>query len=127
MAPPTLVHNRKEVFRQYDKILQNPNLHDCELRSISQHECTFKVSEDSPPEIICLPFKRIFQRCIETAIEKDKITGKKTKVDKWVNIEVTSAETNQDLLTEERYRDDVRDFVNAEKELKKLMEKGLTD
>lgn len=125
MAPPTLVHTRNEVFRQYDETLRNPNLHDCQLKSISQHECTFKVSENSPPEIICLPFKRIFQRCIETAIEKDKITGKKVKVDKWVNIEVTSAETNQDLLTEARFREDVQDFCMAEKELKKLMEKDL--
>lgn len=126
MAPPTLVFTRQEIFKaNKDKLLTtNP---DCQLKSITQHECTFKISENAPPEIICLPFKRIFQRCLENVIIKDKSTGDKRVIPKWTNYEVTSLDTNQDLFSEAKYKEDVSDFFNAEKELKKLMEKELRE
>ncbi|CAK7900515.1 hypothetical protein CAAN1_23S01684 [[Candida] anglica] len=121
MAPPTLVHSRAEIWNRYREQFSDPEKYQCHLKSITQHECTFQVSKNKPPEIICLPFKRIFQRCLENTITKDK-SGNKIKSQKWVNFEVTDESTNQDLMSEEKYGKDVNDFLSAEKELRKLME-----
>lgn len=122
MAPPTPVYTRSDILSRYADQLENPAKYECLLKSVTQHECTFKVSPDrkQPPEIICLPFKRLFQRCLyPVIINKD---GRKIKYNKWVNIEITDSNTNRDLFEVPKYGKDVDDFLNAEKELKRLME-----
>lgn len=121
MAPPAPVYNKLEIRSRYDEQLNDPEKYHCQLREITQHECTFRVAPDRKlaPEIICLPFKRVFQRCLFPYVANDN--GKKVRGEKWVNIEVTTAETNSDLMARPRYGKDVQDFLGAEKELKKLM------
>lgn len=127
MAPPTPVYTKFDTLARYGDQLENPEKYQCHLKSITQHECTFKVSPDRshPPEIICLPFKRIFQRCLSDVIVKEN--GKKKKVQTWTNIEITNENSNRDLMDFPKYSKDVRDFLNADKELKKLMESDIND
>lgn len=74
------------------------------------------------PQIICLPFKRLFQRCLIPTVEQKD--GKKHRSEKWINIEVTKESTNQDLLDEKsKYYNYVQDFLAAEREFRDLMEK----
>lgn len=123
MAPPTPVYNRSQIRNKYHDQLTNPDKYQCQLKSLTQHECTFKVSFDGrrPQEIICLPFKRIFQRCLVP--ETNLVNGKKVHLERWINIEVTDLSTNADLvLDSSKYGKDVQDFLSAEKEFKKLME-----
>lgn len=122
MAPPIPVYNRSEVRHQYRKQLELPAEYECSLRSITQHECTFRAFEDRSrrPEILCLPFKRVFQRCLVPQMVKED--GHKTMVKRWVNIEVTDASTNRSLVQGTTYKDEVRDFMNAERDFRKLME-----
>lgn len=127
MAPPTPVYTRSDIFSVYNDQLENPEKYQCHLKSITQHECTFKVSHDrsNPPEIICLPFKRIFQRCLYPTITKEN--GRKKRIEKWINIEITDPDSNRDLLEFPKYTKDVKDFLNADKELKRLMESEVNE
>lgn len=121
MAPPTPVYTKEEVQSQYNGILNNLSKYNCHLKSITQHECTFKLSEDKkyPSEFICLPFKRLFQRCLIKAEVKEN--GKKQAMERWINIEVTDLETNRDLLQDPKYAKDVGDFRKAEHDLRDWM------
>lgn len=123
MAPPVPVYSAEEIRLQYKDQLENLAKYKCHLKSLTQHECTFKAGTDATlPRIICLPFKRLFQRCLIPTIEQKN--GKKIRCEKWVNIEVTKESTNQDLLNEgSKYYDYVQDFLAAEKEFRDLMEK----
>ncbi|CAN3475206.1 protein Som1p, mitochondrial [Diutina catenulata] len=99
MSPPVEVLQRSQVPSRYTE---------CTLKSITQHECTFRAQE-----IICLPFKRIFERCL--------VNGK------YKNIEVTTRDTNHDIVTEAKYEADVRDFMDADKEFRAMMWKQVTN
>lgn len=128
MAPPVPVYSFTEIQNQYKEQLNNPTKYKCQLKSITQHECTFRPSTirnnniNNPPEIICLPFKRIFQRCLIPISTKNE-QGKKIKSEKWINIEITNDKTNHDLVEpESKYSKDVMDFLDAEREFKKFME-----
>lgn len=116
MAPPVPVFNSIEISAKYKDQINNPEKYQCELKSLTQHECTFKVFEDSPPEIICLPFKRIFLRCLL----KEK--RKHETIERWINIEVTDKNTNADLFSQEKYKPIVAEFLNTEREFRKMME-----
>ncbi|KAK6455381.1 mitochondrial export protein Som1-domain-containing protein [Scheffersomyces xylosifermentans] len=123
MAPPIPVFSRSEISSKYREQLRNPDKYKCQLKSLTQHECTFKTSPDrsSPPEIICLPFKRLFQRCMVPTTIKEN--GKKRVVQRFINIEVTDSQTNRDLLDDKsKYGRDVQDFLNAERDFRKLLE-----
>lgn len=49
--------------------------------------------------------------------------GKKLRLEKWINIEITDEQTNHDLVDPgSKYGKDVQDFLNAEQEFKKFME-----
>lgn len=122
MAPPTPVYSGKEIRHQYATYLEDPLDHKCLLRSLTQYECTFKVSPNNltPAKIICLPFKRLFQRCLMPVVET--VDGKKVRYNKWTNIEVTDETTNRDLLEQSRYGKDIEEFMEAEKELQRYME-----
>ncbi|KAK6204488.1 mitochondrial export protein Som1-domain-containing protein [Scheffersomyces amazonensis] len=125
MAPPIPVYTNTEIRTRYKAQLNNPEKYNCELRSLVQHECTFKTfpnDRSKPPEIICLPFKRIFQRCLIPQITKEN--GKKIHINKWVNIEITSSETNKLKVDQSTSKFDinVQEFLNAEKDFRKLME-----
>ncbi|RLV94716.1 hypothetical protein JA1_001537 [Spathaspora sp. JA1] len=124
MAPPIPVFSASEIKNQYSEQLNNPEKYECHLKSLTQHECTFRPASldgSRPLEIICLPFKRIFQRCaIPTTTKKN---GEKIITKTWINIEVTNSETNQDLFDpNSKYAADVKDFMNTEHELKKFLE-----
>lgn len=128
MAPPVPVYSLVEIQSQYKEQLKNPTKYKCQLKSITQHECTFRPSTirtndiNHPPEIICLPFKRIFQRCLVPITTKNE-KGKKIRGERWVNIEITNDKTNHDLVEpDNKYSKDVMDFLDAEREFKKFME-----
>lgn len=71
MAPPVPVYSAEEIRLQYKDQLENLAKYKCHLKSLTQHECTFKAGTDATlPRIICLPFKRLFQRCLIPTIEQ---------------------------------------------------------
>lgn len=72
MAPPTPILTPEQVSREEERarILEKKNK--CELKSLTQHLC----HAEAPGEYVCVPFKRIFQRCYEH------------------NLEVTNSDTN---------------------------------
>ncbi|ODV77837.1 uncharacterized protein CANTADRAFT_40094, partial [Suhomyces tanzawaensis NRRL Y-17324] len=121
MAPPVPVYNHNEIRSRFREQLENPAKYECQLKSLTQHECTFRTFADRsrPPEFICLPFKRIFQRCLVPSIVKEN--GKKKHVDKWVNIEVTNSDTNRDLFQDKKYKSVVAEFLSAEEDFQRMM------
>ncbi|KAG7194839.1 uncharacterized protein KQ657_003941 [Scheffersomyces spartinae] len=122
MAPPTPVYSKAEIAKRYAKILETPEEHECTLMLLTQYECTFKIDSErrQAPKILCMPFKRLFQRCQITVMEK--VDGHKVQTKKWINIEVTDETTNEELFKNEEYRDQVAEFKGAEQDLKRLME-----
>ncbi|KAK6465182.1 mitochondrial export protein Som1-domain-containing protein [Scheffersomyces coipomensis] len=130
MAPPVPVYNRQEVRSKYKEQLNDPEKYQCELKSLIQNECTFKTFPDDrskPPEIICLPFKRLFQRCLIPTLIKEN--GKKVTVQRWLNIEITDNATNKLKVDSQtsKYTNDVQNFLSAEKDFRKLMEMELDE
>lgn len=119
MAPPTLVHSRAEIQRQYHDQLTNPEKYQCSLKSLIQNECTFRVLENRVQETICIPFKRIFQRCLLPYTET--VEGKKKSGLRWINIETTDWDTNE-TLRRESYGAEVQKFLAAETDLRKWLE-----
>lgn len=117
MAPPIPVLSREEIQHRYRLVLADPKKYLCKLKSLTQHECTFKSNGQGKPETICLPFKRVFQRCLVA-------DNPKKKTSKWIDIEITDETTNSDLMREERYSDVVTEFLNAEKDMKQWIERG---
>lgn len=118
MAPPTLVHTRADIHSQYREQLANPEKHKCLLKSLVQNECTFRINDTSTVETICIPFKRVFQRCLVSMPETRN--GKKQIRDRWVNIEITDEHTNERLR--KSYSSEIERFYNAEKEAYKFLE-----
>lgn len=53
MPPPTKIVSRKEALKELES---NEN---CQLKELIQYQCG--VSNN---EIICVPFKRVFEQCI---------------------------------------------------------------
>lgn len=47
--------------------------------------------------------------------------------ERWINIEVTDAETNADLFREKKYEDVVNEFMSTEKEFQQMMLKWETE
>ncbi|KAL6015666.1 hypothetical protein ACI3LY_004894 [Candidozyma auris] len=117
MAPPTVVLSRTEVQQRYKEQLQNPEKYQCHLKSLTQNECTFKMS-DAGMEYICVPFKRMFQRCLIP--ETKTVGGKKQRGERWVNIEITNATTNE--RRRESHQSEIERFLAAEKESYKWYE-----
>lgn len=119
MAPPTLVRSRQDVQRLYKEQLDDPDKYHCSIRSIIQLECTFKISEaNRVQETICIPFKRIFQRCLDSYVTKRN--GDKRKTQRWVNIEVTDPASND--LVRATHSSEIQRFLQAEVDLAKWME-----
>lgn len=120
MAPPTPVYDRFEIHSRYADILANPDKYQCQKKSLSQNECTFRITyPNKVPQVICLPFKREFLRCLFPTTEIQN--GTKVKVNKWTNIEITDENTNKELFTNPQYEDQVKDFLRADEDLKKLL------
>lgn len=121
MAPPTPVYDKFDVLLKYGHVLSDPEKYQCTHKSLSQNECTFKISYPNQiPKVICLPFKREFQRCLlPTTVMKD---GKKMQSEKWVNIEITDEYTNKRLLYDPNYEFTVKEFLQADKDLRKMLE-----
>lgn len=120
MSPPTAVFTRQEIQDKYKKQLKNPAKYNCSLKSLTQLECTFKISpEDSTvQETICIPFKRVFQRCLvsHTMMKNNKkVTGKR-----WINIEITLTSTNDEVKA--IYSNELLQFMRAEVDLKAWIE-----
>lgn len=122
MAPPTPVYRRSDIFRKYGEQLNDPQKYDCELKSLVQHECTFKLSQDlnKSPDIICLPFKRVFQKCLKEP--KRALQGKEIQDNDWITIEVTDLNTNRNFLKNTQNSTIINEFLNADKELQRFME-----
>ncbi|GEQ69947.1 hypothetical protein JCM33374_g3623 [Metschnikowia sp. JCM 33374] len=118
MSPPTPVRTWSEIQSIYKEQLNNPQKYQCTLKSLSQSECTFKISpNNSVSETICIPFKRIFQRCLQPYIRV--VDGKKIKGERWINIEVTNSQTNDPVKT--KYTDEIQRFLQTEKDLAKWL------
>lgn len=120
MSPPTAVYTRQEILEKYKHQLKNPSKYNCSLKSLTQLECTFKISpEDSRvQETICIPFKRVFQRCLvpHTVMKNSKkVTG-----ERWINIEITLASTNDEMKA--AYSKELLQFMRAEVDLKAWIE-----
>lgn len=123
MAPPVVVHSRAEVQLQFAEQLKNPEKYKCQLKSLTQNECTYKILEEGY-EFVCLPFKRVFQRCLVP--ETKTINGKKHHGERWINIEVTDAQTNN--IRRVKYGPDIEKFLQVEKETYKWLEEhGVPD
>lgn len=122
MSPPTPVLTRSEIRRLYSDQLNNPQEYQCTLKSLSQNECTFIVSPNSSviQQTLCIPFKRIFQRCLVPYIRV--VDGKKCSGKRWINIEITDDETNDQKT---KYGAEVEQFLKAEQELTKWMERTM--
>ncbi|KAG0676895.1 hypothetical protein C6P40_001123 [Pichia californica] len=83
MAPALPVYSREEIERIYPKIFKKeedkkeinrdniPN--NCEIYELIQNQCTYDGNM-----VYCLPFKRIFLRCLENNKERDIIGYKLT-------------------------------------------------
>lgn len=121
MAPPTPVYDKFDISSKYRKQLSDPDKYQCTKKTITQHECTFKIQyPNHVPEVICLPFNREFQRCLfPTTVLRN---GRKTTIEKWVNIEITDENTNQNIFTNPKYEVTVKEFLQADKDLKKMLE-----
>ena len=123
MAPPTPVYDKFEISSKYQKQLSEPDKYQCQKKSITQHECTFKiVYPNHVPQVICLPFKRQFQRCLFPLVVYKN--GKKTTIDKWVNIDITDENTNAELFTNPQYETTIKEFLQADKDLRKMLEEA---
>lgn len=120
MSPPTPVRTRAEIHTLYAPQLSDPRTHQCTLKLLTQLECTFRISPTNNlvEETICIPFKRVFQRCLQPYTRTEN--GRKVSGQRWINIEVTDAETNESVQT--RYGDEVTKFLQAEKDLVRWME-----
>lgn len=124
MAPPIRVSSRADIERRY-RAIKTPENYQCLLYLITQHECTFSSGEANTPEIICLPFKRLFQRClVPHVIHNDGVVRKEKR---WINIEITDVETNRDIVTDPKYARDVDDFRNAERDFRRKMWREVAD
>lgn len=119
MSPPTPVFSRKEIEQKYAAQLNEPEKYQCTLKSLTQNECTFKLGENSRVvETLCVPFKRIFQRClVPHTILKN---GRKTVEKRWINIEITLASSNDDLKSVNRA--EILEFMRAELDLQKWIQ-----
>lgn len=119
MAPPTPVRSRAEIQSIYKEQLNNPEKYKCTLKSLLQLECTFKISPtNSVLETICIPFKRIFQRCLQPYTHV--VNGKKVRSERWVNIEVTTLHTND--ANQNKHSVEIQRFLQAEVDLAKWLE-----
>lgn len=105
MAPPTPVISRSQVRDAY-------RMEACTLKELVQNECTFQVT-GGEVRSVCLPFKRLFNRCLVTYLDNGK------KAERYINIEVTGPKTNERILTERE--DEVRRFWAADLESRKWL------
>lgn len=117
MAPPTPILTRADVQQLYAEQLNNPEKYQCLLKQLTQNECTYRML-DNGMEYICVPFKRLFQRCLVPVTKT--VNGKKQKSEAWVNIEITDAKTNDGRR--KRYGSEMERFREAEKEAFKWLE-----
>lgn len=122
MSPPTPVRDRSEINLLYRKQLSDPKKYECSLKSLTQLECTFRISPTSSTvqETICIPFKRVFQRCRQDFTKREY--GKKVSATRWINIEVTNFDSNDSI--KQSHGEEVQRFLQAEKDLVKWMEMG---
>ncbi|OBA18944.1 hypothetical protein METBIDRAFT_47459 [Metschnikowia bicuspidata var. bicuspidata NRRL YB-4993] len=124
MSPPTPVRTRAEMHSIYKEQLTNPGKYQCTLKSLSQLECTFKISPtNSVLETICIPFKRVFQRCLQPYTRV--VDGKKQRGERWINIEVTDLETNDGIRS--KHTDEIQRFLKAEVDLAKWLESQMEE
>ncbi|CDK28805.1 unnamed protein product [Kuraishia capsulata CBS 1993] len=139
MAPPVPVYSKEEVETMFSGVLVDSPAKprkDCDLYSITQNQCTFNGTE-----VICLPFKRLFQRCLIGAIsEKSKSTrDRKVEIESWptdkadgryINIEVTTAKDNDYLSSQGQAAvkgDILKRFMAADEVLRLKFEKEYGD
>ncbi|GAV54701.1 hypothetical protein ZYGR_0AS00230 [Zygosaccharomyces rouxii] len=65
MAPPTPILTPEQVSREKERIQVLKKKNKCELKSLTQHLC----HAERPGEYICVPFKRVFEKCLGRALE----------------------------------------------------------
>lgn len=139
MAPALPVYTREEIESMYPKFkndgsgdgsmrrIRGEKLpKDCKLYELIQNQCTYDGNE-----VFCLPFKRVFLRCLENR-EREVIGYKLTPLHKnttsrfdlnggkvgkiYRDIEITDEDDNH-----YPYDEGVRRFLKADKVLRKKM------
>ncbi|KAF5210038.1 hypothetical protein E0198_002897 [Clavispora lusitaniae] len=122
MSPPTPVLSRAEVFARilknsYDPLNTTARSADFPKRAVIRFQ-VFSPDSSTVQETICIPFKRLFQRCLVPYAKK--VNGKKETASRWVNIEITDAETNEPVRA--KYGEEVKRFLEAEQDLVRWMD-----
>lgn len=65
MAPPTPILTPEEVLREKERVRTLKKKDKCELKSLTQHLC----HAEEPGKYVCVPFKRVFEKCLERTVE----------------------------------------------------------
>lgn len=131
MSPSIPVYSRDEIEAQFSQFIKSSNGGNvCELKELVQNQCTFDGNR-----IFCLPFKRLFLRCLDESVGDEVIGYKLTPSHKvnstssisstinerkrWRNIEITKNNDNQYDLKSGA----VKEFIKADEILLRQMEK----
>lgn len=122
MAPALPVYTREEIQRMHPKMKTvEKNMDDipenCDMYKLIQNECTYDGNN-----VKCLPFKRVFLRCLEK--KGGEVIGYKLKpkhkedqdTEIYRNIEITKKQDNYYKISK-----DVEDFLKADCILKDKM------
>lgn len=138
MAPALPVYTREEIERKFPEKFKSGNNEDipdnCSLYELIQHQCTYDGNK-----VYCLPFKRVFLRCLENKGKEvigykltpshgniKNIHNKLKIKDKFYrDIEITNKKNNLYLYNKEddKIDKDIEQFLNADTILKdKMME-----
>lgn len=131
MAPALPIYSREEIEKMYPKSEGFNRVPDnCHLYNLFQNECTYDGNK-----VICLPFKRVFMRCLEYKSNEysgykiqgknSRRSGENTDLDDkleeiervYRNVEITSRKDNK----VESEDPQIREFLEADLVLKKNM------
>lgn len=137
MAPSIPVYSKREIQGMFPNALGPSDVGDmkesgCELKELVQNQCTFDGNT-----IFCLPFKRVFLRCLDESLSDGEVIGYKLTPShatigsansansansggsRWRNFEITQHTSNEYNLQTKN----VQDFIHADEVLRRQMEK----
>lgn len=122
MAPALPVYTREEIERMYPNLkMVQKDIEDipenCEIYKLIQNECTYDGNK-----VTCLPFKRIFLRCLEKKggtvigykLQPKHEEDQNTEI--YRNIEITKQQDNNHKISK-----DIEEFLKADCILKDKM------
>lgn len=116
MAPALPVYTRGEIEKLFPVMRSEEIPPNCSLYRLIQNQCTYDGNR-----VICLPFKRVFLRCLET--RNGEVVGYRLqpkhglKDGVYRDIEVTSRSDNTYTIN-----DKIQDFLRADSVLQEKMQ-----